>query len=82
MFTKTSSLKKTALALILGVGLVFAEKLNDIQDNAHRILAENKSPWAAPLVNLRGNEFSEDDIYYSNQGAAGTCTMHAVAKGI
>ena len=29
-----------------------------------------------------GNEFSEDDIYYSNQGAAGTCTRHAVAKGI
>jgi len=29
-----------------------------------------------------GDEFSEKDIYYSNQGAAGTCTRHAVAKGI
>ena len=27
-------------------------------------------------------EFKEDDPYYSNQGAAGTCTRHAVAKAM
>ena len=27
-------------------------------------------------------EFKEDEPYYSNQGAAGTCVRHAVAKAI
>merc|ERR1711920_1129886 len=84
----TSGWKKTTLALFLGVGIVCAEKLNDMQQrmaetNAmYQALATNNVPWASPTVNLAGNEFSEDDIYYSNQGAAGTCTRHAVAKGI
>ncbi len=28
------------------------------------------------------HEFSEHDLYYSNQGGAGTCVRHAVAKGM
>jgi len=38
--------------------------------------------FASPLKNLIGNEYSEDDVYYSNQGGAGTCARHAVAKGM
>lgn len=36
----------------------------------------------APRRRPKEPEYKDDDIFYSNQGKAGTCVRHAVAKGI
>jgi len=35
-----------------------------------------------PVNNSHEPDFDQDDIYYSNQGQAGTCARHAVAKAM
>merc|ERR1711976_743648 len=74
------------------------EKQDDTVDPVPDPIIEEEDPfdladfdepetWAMPEKeyiheNMIGNEFDEDDVFFSNQGAAGTCVRHAVAKGI